>query len=215
MDLNKLVGYVKTRYKADLTDPQIIEHLNEKYLELSEPFTADVRAEDDSLSTVEGQTEYTLGADSRRIIEIHIVSDDERRRLRRMDPVAVLYPRETGLPRRWYSLGMNGEEGTTRQQFGLDPIPDLANDDLQLYVIYEPEPVKLDDDGDIPKFVPDEKHHVIAWGAMATLAAQQEDYGVAQTWDGHYSRAFNEIMVKHAGLSRDNFPDSARQVTPQ
>ena len=215
MTLQEIMLYVKSRYDVGATDSEILEHANEVYRDLSKPFTLDVVEEDSSLATATDQAVYTLGEDSRRIREVHI--DDgtgTRIRLHSVRPQSILYPRLTGVPLRWYVAGMDSSVNV-RQQFGLDPVPTVSEDGLDLWVVYEPEPASLVNDSDTPRYIPVELHYLIAWGTIAILAGREENYNVSQHWQARYTNHFNEVLMTHSRAGKLNFPESARQVTPQ
>ena len=215
MTLQEILLYIKSRYDVGATDSEILEHTNEVYRDLTKPFTLDVIEEDTSLATATDQAIYTLGEDSRRIREVHIVDGlGDRRRLHSVRPQAILYPRLEGMPRRWYVAGMDSSTDV-RQQFGLDPVPTVSEDALDLIVQYEPEPESLVNDTDLPLYIPEELHYLIAWGTISILAGREENYNVSQHWQARYTNHFNEVLMTHSRAGKLNFPESARQVTSQ
>ena len=217
MTLQELRNYIKSRYATDASDVEIDDHINEVYRDIYRIFTPDTTEEysDAAFVTVSEQPVYELPKSTRSIKQVHITpAAGSRTRLRSMKEDALLYPRLSGTPIRWYPYGFKEAVAGTDvvQKFGLDPIPDTAAADGAIHVLYEPSPDAMADNDDSPTYIPEEMHYLIAWGALAVLAGKQEDYNQAQHWDARYRNAYNEALVKLGKSRHANFPEAARSV---
>lgn len=208
MNLSDLRIYITARYATPLTGTEIDQHINEAYKDLSRIFTPDANAEE-SIPTASGGFRYYV-PDCRSIKEVRTSAAGER--LREISYAAVLHPRRSGTPTRWFPYGESSSAGTdVLMAFGLDPIPDASE---SVFVRFEPEPVDLSGDSAIPDYIPEEYHHLIAWGALAAIAGHAEDYGVAQYWDTQYRSAYNGILVKLGRTAPTNFPTVSMTSQP-
>lgn len=201
-------AYIRSRYASALTDAELDDHINEAYRDVSLLFTPDTLEEDGGLSTVTGQATYTLMKDSRRIREVHLGTGASRNRLRSVRHEALVYPRASGAPTRWYAFGMKSTGTNVRQQFGLDPVPITSG--TTLTVMYEPEPAELTTDTSTPLYVPEEFHPIICYGALSLAAGQQQDYNVSQNWQTRFTAAYNELTDKLGRISKSNFPEATK-----
>lgn len=208
MDLQELRVYVTSRYQSEATETEIDQHLNEIYRDLSRLFTADTPVSDTSVNTVVNKETYQVPQNSRRIRRVFLGAGAGRAPLRSIREDALLFPRQTGVPRRWYVAGMSEVGGDVRQSFGLDPIPNAVQ---ALTIEYEPEPAELDMDTDAVQFIPEESQHLIAFGALAIVAGRNQDYNVASMWEQRYRAGYNELSAAlgRTGIS-SNFPEIAK-----
>ena len=210
MDLEDIRTYIQDRYQSDLADSKLNEHINEAYADVSKIFTPDTTEESDNIPTVASQVLYTMPVGTRSIKQVYLTDGEGVRiRLRSIKAAAVLYPRVEGTPKRWYPYGFINVEGEVKQQFGVDPVPD---DVVTLNVLYEPEATPMEEPDDVPVYVPEELHYLIAWGALALAAGKQEDYNVSQYWEAKYRSAYNDMLTKLGRSSHANFPEAAKQV---
>lgn len=193
MQLLEIKTYISERFISILEAEGILQHINEIYLDITRPFTLDITKEAE-IETVAEEKVITLALDSRNIKYI--------RGLRHVDRRAIVYPQGAGKPKRWNVLESN-------TKVLLDPIPD----DVYLYTVeYEPLPVKLALDADIPLYIPSEYHHLIAWGTIAILASIQEDFKASDTWEARYRDGINN-MLTHLGISApENYPNLSLAV---
>lgn len=205
MTLQEIIAYVNGRYTSGLVDTEIIEHINEIYRDVTRAFTKDTTKET-TIATVESQEIYQLTEASRRIKEIHI-TNETRSRLRSMRADARVYPRKSGTPLRWFPYGLDDEDGSVRQQYGLDPIPDAV---LNVHVLYEPVPTVLSEDNDNILYIPEEYQYVIGYGTIALLASNQEDWNVSQAWEARYRSAINEMIITLGIIPPNNYPDLSK-----
>lgn len=208
MDLQTMRAYIRSRYASALTDVELDDHINEAYRDLSLLFTPDTVEDDATLLTVVGQATYTLTKDSRRIREVHLGTGASRIRLRSVRHEAIVYPRASGVPTRWYAFGMKSQGTNVRQQFGLDPVPATAGTTLS--VMYEPEPGEFLTDTSTPLYVPEEFHAIICYGALSLAAGQQQDYNVSQHWQSRFTAAYNDLTDKLGRIAKSNFPEATK-----
>lgn len=208
MDLVTLRTYITARYATPLASVEIDQHINEAYQDLSRIFTPDSSGEE-SVNTVTGGDQYYVAC--RTIKEIRTAITGSR--LRETSYAAVLHPRRSGTPARWYPIGESlGGGSDVMIVFGLDPLPDVSD---SVYVRFEPVPRELIVDADVPDYIPEEYHHLIAWGALATIAGHAEDYSVAQYWDTQYRSAYNGILIKLGRTAATHFPTTVAASAPQ
>ena len=203
MKLSDLDAFIVTRLAASQTQPSRVLHINNAYLELSRIFTVDVSESDDSLSSTMGEARMELPFRPRRIRGVRVL-DEGGWQLRRVYRDAVMFPPAEGKPKRWAS-----DLGDAVSAILLDPSPD---DTYSLEVLYEPNPVPLEDLADEPQYIPEDYHYLIAYGALSLAAASQEDWGIAQYWGSAYQAGVNE-MLEHLGLNApDDFPGMLTQA---
>lgn len=217
MDLQAMSSYIRTRYATDLGEAEFTAHINEVYRDVSTLFTPDVTEtyEEATFITADKQAVYQLPVLSRQIKQVHFETAEGNIRLRTMLEESLLYPRRTGVPIYWYSFGFKDASPGIKQEFGLDPVPDVAVADSvgkKLIVLYEPVPVALEANTDQPEYVPEELHYLICWGTLAILAGKQEDYNTAQYWEAKYRSAYNEKLTNLGRSRYANFPEAARKV---
>ena len=210
MTLLELMALVENEY-GDITLPEqkIKDKINIVYRDLSRLYTRETIEEDDDLVTVAGQEIYTLGSDSRQILAVYLGEN----RLRNIRAEARLFPRPEGTPIRWFTYGMGAATENVKQRFGLDPVPDEA--DISITVDYEPMPADLTESDDNVAYIPEEKQHLIAWGAIGILAGIEEDYDIAQNFESRYKNGYNELMIEMGVFRESNYPVTARQVRQQ
>lgn len=206
MLLQEIIAYVNGRYVSNLTDTEMIEHINEIYSDLSRAFTKDT-LEEEKISTVNGTELYTLPVSSRRIKEVHATISGKRVRLRSMRAEARLIPRTVGDPLRWYPYGFGDANGAVRQRFGVDPVPDNT---VELHVLYEPVPDLLSLDDDALLYIPEEYQYIVSYGTIALLASNQEDWNVSQAWEARYRSAVNEMVMTLGIVPPNNYPDLSK-----
>lgn len=207
MNLSQIRAYIRARYASDLMDSEIDEHVNETYLDLSRLFTPD-SVQEEQITTVAGQDLYTLTLNSRRILEVHLGTGASRERLASIRHSSVTYPRTSGTPTRWYPHGMTTTGIDVKQRFGLDPVPSTSGQVIN--VLSEPEPARLANTTDQPQYVPEEMHHLIAYGALSLAAGKAQDYNLAQHWESRYRMAYNEVLGR-LGRNKINYPEAAKQ----
>lgn len=193
LDLQELLLYVTDRYPSSLSETSIEGHVNEVYRDLSQLFTPENIVVESGLSAPAFQEEITVPVGARSIRRVYLGTGANRSPLRSISRAALNYPRADGTPRRWFYAGTVVSGTNVRFQIGLDPLQDGGQ---TLTVEYEPEPEVMSADTDVPVMVPTEHHHLIAWGAIALVAGQQQDYTVAQNWEVRYRAAFNEIGAR-------------------
>lgn len=210
MTLLELMALVENEY-GDITLPEqkIKDKINIVYRDLSRLYTRETIEEDDDLVTVAGQEIYTLGSDSRQILAVYLGEN----RLRNIRAEARLFPRPEGTPIRWFTYGMGAATENVKQRFGLDPVPDEA--DISITVDYEPMPADLTESDDNVAYIPEEKQHLIAWGAIGILAGIEEDYDIAQNFESRYKNGYNELMIEMGIFRESNYPVTAKQVRQQ
>jgi len=204
------LALVENEY-GDITLPEqkIKDKINIVYRDLSRLYTRETIEEDDDLVTVAGQEIYTLGSDSRQILAVYLGEN----RLRNIRAEARLFPRPEGTPIRWFTYGMGAATENVKQRFGLDPVPDEA--DISITVDYEPMPADLTESDDNVAYIPEEKQHLIAWGAIGILAGIEEDYDIAQNFESRYKNGYNELMIEMGIFRESNYPVTAKQVRQQ
>jgi hypothetical protein len=210
MTLLELMALVENEY-GDITLPEqkIKDKINIVYRDLSRLYTRETIEKDDDLVTVAGQEIYTLGSDSRQILAVYLGEN----RLRNIRAEARLFPRPEGTPVRWFTYGMGAVTENVKQRFGLDPVPDEA--DISITVDYEPMPADLTESDDNVAYIPEEKQHLIAWGAIGILAGIEEDYDIAQNFESRYKNGYNELMIEMGIFRESNYPVTAKQVRQQ
>lgn len=220
MNLQEMTNYIKTRYPTELQEHEFSYHLNEAYRDVATLFTPDVTETHQASGTFQtssGEAVYMVPELSRTIKQIHMDSSTGGTtgpmvRLRSMMEESLMYPRELGVPVRWYPFGFKESTGGgVYQEFGLDPVPD-TDVERDLHVLYEPVPVELVNNADEPEYVPEEYHHLICWKTLAVLAGNQQDYNTAQNWNALYTNAYNEILLRLGRSRHANFPEAARRV---
>lgn len=208
MNLLALREYVNARYPSSLTVGQIDAHINEGYRDLARLFTPDHTEESTRLLTLENQAIYLLAEPAREIKSVHITLGG-RRRLRLVDEEVLVYPRASGLPQRWYHRGVLPTDGGLAA-FGLDPVPDALTAGRPITVLFEPSPVNLAVETDVPLYIPEEHHAIIAWEAMSLIAGSQLDYAVAQYWTTRYRDAYNAILTQLGKTAPAQYPEATK-----
>jgi|GEM_PF-4667351 len=214
MDLQSISACIISEYNdITATADKIKEKINIVYRDLAKLFTIDTLEEDTTLSTIAGQEIYVVSKDSRETRDIYLTNGEtDRVRLRRINSLARLWPRSTGMPKRWFPYGMGNISDDVKQQFGLDPVPTETEVGLTLTVAYEPMPADLFEDEDKIKYIPEEKQYLIVWGAVGILAGIEEDYDIAQNFESRYRTAYNELMMEMGLFRESNYPAAAKQV---
>lgn len=203
MNLTELNSYIDSRLTSILDSTEIKKHINEVYLDLTRAFTLDSSIENE-VNTVSGQNTLSVGVTARRIKNVLLKSP--RTMLRYIHKEAIVYPQANGTPLRWCEY-----ENDNIFKVTLDPIP---NSSQAVIFVLEPMPSKLGDN-DTPKYIPEEYHHLIAWGAMSVLASIQEEYDMASMWSSRYINGVNE-MVNHLSLTAPkNYPSLAVSANVQ
>lgn len=200
MQLSELRTYITDRYPTGATPGVLNQHINEVYLDLARLFTSDAVSEA-QLVTTAGQPLYTLPVASRSTQGVRY-GTGRTRLIRTQRDLAS----GSGTPTAWYPGGL---ASGGRSQIGLDPAPTVAGDPV--YVAYQPSPAKMANDTDAPLWVPDEYHHVIAWGALSLTASVQGDGDVAGQWEPRYRSAYNDILTL-LGLAPEQNPEAAQAV---
>lgn len=180
LDLGDIDRYVTKRLAFSVTPQERMKHINEVYLDLTRFFTIDHTEK----ITVTAAEFVTVPA---RKVEF-IICEGER--LRKVHKQSFLYPLAAGKPKYWAEWGNN--------EIVFAPIPD-AEYDLEIYI--EPEPEALATNDAVVKYIPEEYQYLVAWGALAVLAATQEDWSLAQYWETKYRDGVNE-MLRYLGLSK-------------
>lgn len=204
MDLYGIQSYIADRYISELATAGMIEHINEVYLDLTRIFTADIIATEE-LETDAPLTQLTWKA--RQIRNIYLGN----RRLKQVAKEALL--RDTqGIPKYWAAYGSGqGAAGGNYLRFILAPGP---HELCFLDIDYEPLPEELSADSDVPKYIPEEYHYLIAWGVIALLTSLPgtEDWNVAQAWEARFRAGVNEMLQVLGLTAPDNYPSIAAAV---
>ena len=207
MQFSDIDSYVTGRYISSLDVPGRKAHINEVYFDLTRAFTPDItEINDDTLSTVEDEDTLTLTWKARQIKKVSLLNDTARVRLRRVSEQALIRDGESGLPRYWSPYGNTQNAGVNYLRFLLNPAPDGI---YPVIVEYEPSPVALSADTDVPAYIPEEYHHLIAWGVIAILASHQEDWNAANAWEARFRGAVNEMLLTLGITAPENYPNLA------
>lgn len=186
-----------------LTAPSITLHriINNVYFDLSRPFTADM-VESETFTAEEGKCTYELVKPARKIVQI--LWDGSR--LRQVSRQFLILPKSSGTPTRWAPNGTQQESGLAARnnlRFEFDKLPDGEG---EVTAQYEPAPILLSNTEDAPKFIPDDFHYLIAWGARHFLAAENGAWTDAQYWQDRYISSVAD-MLSHLGITApDNYP---------
>ena len=205
MQFSDIDSYVTSRYVSSLEAADRKAHINEVYLDLTRAFTPDIiEVNDDSLSTVENEDSITLTWKARQTKRVFLLDDAVRLRLRRVSEQALTRGGESALPRYWAPYGNTQNAGSNYLRFLVNPVPDGI---YPVIVEYEPVPVALSGDADVPAYIPEEYHHLIAWGVIAILASMQEDWNVAQAWEARFRGAVNEMLTTLGIVAPENYPN--------
>ena len=207
MQFSDIDSYVTGRYTSslDATDRKV--HINEVYLDLTRAFTPDItEINDDTLSTTEDEDTLTLTWKARQVKRVFLLNDAARVRLRRVSEQALIRGGDGGLPRYWTPYGNTQSAGANYLRFLVNPAPDGV---YPVIVEYEPVPVALSADTDIPAYIPEEYHYLIAWGVIAILASHQEDWNVANAWEARFRGAVNEMLATLGITAPENYPNLA------
>lgn len=207
MQFSDIDSYVTDRYPSGMATSDRKAHINEVYLDLTRAFTPDItEINDDTLSTVEDEDTLTLTWKARQIKKVSLLNDTARVRLRRVSEQALIRDGESGLPRYWSPYGNTQNAGANYLRFLLNPVPDGT---YPVIVEYEPSPVALTADTDVPAYIPEEYHQLIAWGTIAILASHQEDWSVANAWEARFRGAVNEMLLTLGITAPENYPNLA------
>ena len=206
MNFQELDSYITSRYTSSLAILDRKAHINEVYLDLSRVFTPDITEENATLSTVVAQNIVTMTFATRQIKHIHTSTVGVRTPLRRIMQEAIVYPVTSGKPTRWAPFGNTQVTGANRARVLLNPTPNAI---FGLVVAYEPVPAALSLDADVPKYIPEDYHKLIAWGSIAILASNQEDWDVGQMWETRYRSGVNEMIATLGLNAPENFPSLA------
>ena len=212
MQFSEIDNYITSRYTSSLSTADRKAHINEVYLDLSRVFTPDITEESAALSTVVAQNVVTMTFATRQIKHIHTSAAGVRTPLRRIMQEAIVYPVTSGKPTRWAPFGNTQVVGANRAQVLLNPTPNAI---INLVIAYEPVPANLSLDADVPKYIPEGYHHLIAWGSIAILASNQEDWDVAQMWEARFRSGVNEMIATLGLNAPENFPSLAMAVQRQ
>lgn len=204
MNLQQLDNYITDRYTSSLTEENRKNHINEVYFDLTRAFTPDITETNDStLSTVADEAIVALSWGARQIKRIFVQDGPVRHRLRRVSEQALLRSGDSDLPRFWAPYGNTQSGGVNYLRFFLSPAPDAI---YPLVLDYEPVPDILAANTDIPEYFPAEYHYLIAWGVLAILASQQEDWEVAQAWEARFRGTVNEMLTTLGIAAPENYP---------
>lgn len=207
MQFSDIDSYVTSRYVSSLEAADRKAHINEVYLDLTRAFTPDIiEVNDDSLSTVENEDSITLTWKARQIKRIFLLDDAARIRLRRISEQALTRGGDSALPKYWAPYGNTQSAGSNYLRFLVNPVPDGI---YPVIVEYEPSPVALTAGTDVPAYIPEEYHHLIAWGTIAILASHQEDWNVANAWEARFRGAVNEMLLTLGITAPENYPNLA------
>jgi hypothetical protein len=210
MQFSDIDSYVISRYTSELDDDSCKAHINEVYLDLTRAFTPDItEVNDDDLVTTEGEAVVTLTWQVRQIKRVYLQNGAARVRLRRVLEQALITGGDNGLPRYWAPYGNTQSEGANYLRFLVNPTPD---GEYQLIVEYEPVPADLVADTDVPKYIPAEYHHLIAWGTIAVLASIQDDWDQGNHWAERFRHGVNDMMVTLGLAAPANYPSLAAAV---
>jgi len=159
-------------------------------------------------------------------ILLKINRNSARKRLKMVNKNAITHPQQRGAgynaetekffkrvgtdnillkTKRWAFNRMVQSGGKNRIEVIFDPVP---RGSIPLYIRYEPIPELLADNTDVPQYIPEEYHYLIAWGAIALLASQPgtEDWNVAQAWEARFRAGVNEMLQILGLTSPDNYP---------
>ena len=214
MQFSAIDSYVTGRYTSSLATADRKKHINEVYLDLSRVFTADITEENATISTVSAQNVVTMTFGTRQIKRIYTSAAGVRTPLRRIREEAIVYPVTSGTPTRWAPFGNTQVTGVNRAQVILNPTPNAI---LSLVIAYEPVPAELSADADVPRYIPEEYHNLIAWGSIAILASLPgtEDWNVGQMWEARFRNGVNEMIATLGLNAPENFPSLAMVVQRQ
>ena len=203
----ELYTYVTGRFSLSLSAAQIKEHINEVYKDLTRIFTPDYIETNNTISVLITARTVDLTFAARKVWAVKRRSGTTYTPMREIRKDALLLPYvAAGVPARW---GIDGQAATGYLRLFVDPSALAATD---ISVDYEPVPATMTADGDIPKYIPVEYHHLIALGALAIGLAAQEDWQNAQYWEGRFRDEVNSMIVTLSLNAPDNFPNISKMA---
>lgn len=181
---------------------------------------------DDIMDKYDLNKDSTLDVNDKVKVEQKIENNSFHKRLKKVNKNAIIFPQQRGAGysdgsffkrigtddiflkvKRW---AVNRSVGN-RFELIFDPIP---RGTIPLLIRYEPMPAGLEADSDVPQYIPEEYHYLIAWGSLALIASLpgQEDWEVAQVWESRYRDGVNNMISALGMNAPDNYPATADRV---